>query len=120
MRLIRYTTDETPRVGVAVGEAIHPVEGTIAELLRLTAADMTARLQEAVRATDTVAMSDVRLLAPVDGWTEVWAAGVTYKRSREARACVTALGRLHQQVAERCDRVTLMVAGCALAVKGPT
>ena len=65
MRLIRYTTDETPRVGVAVGEAIHPVEGTIAELLRLTAADMTARLQEAVRATDTVAMSDVRLLAPV-------------------------------------------------------
>ena len=40
--------------------------------------------------------------------------------SREARACVTALGRLHQQVAERCDRVTLMVAGCALAVKGPT
>jgi adenosylcobinamide kinase/adenosylcobinamide-phosphate guanylyltransferase len=38
--------------------------------------------------------------------------------SREARACVNALGRLHQQVAERCSRVTLMVAGCALAVKG--
>ena len=38
--------------------------------------------------------------------------------SREARACVNALGRLHQQVAERCTRVTLMVAGCALAVKG--
>jgi 2-dehydro-3-deoxy-D-arabinonate dehydratase len=27
----------------------------------------------------------VRLLAPVDGLTEVWAAGVTYRRSREAR-----------------------------------
>lgn len=40
--------------------------------------------------------------------------------SREARACVNALGRLHQQVAERCARVTLMVAGCALAVKGGT
>jgi adenosylcobinamide kinase/adenosylcobinamide-phosphate guanylyltransferase len=38
--------------------------------------------------------------------------------SREARACVNALGRLHQQVAERCTRVTLMVAGCELAVKG--
>lgn len=37
--------------------------------------------------------------------------------SREARTCVAALGRLHQQVAERCSRVTLMVAGCALAVK---
>jgi adenosylcobinamide kinase / adenosylcobinamide-phosphate guanylyltransferase len=38
--------------------------------------------------------------------------------SREARSCVNALGRLHQEVAERCSRVTLMVAGCALAVKG--
>ncbi len=38
--------------------------------------------------------------------------------SREARACVNALGRLHQQVAQRCARVTLMVAGCPLAVKG--
>ena len=38
--------------------------------------------------------------------------------SRDARACIAALGRLHQQVAERCARVTLMVAGCALAVKG--
>jgi adenosylcobinamide kinase/adenosylcobinamide-phosphate guanylyltransferase len=38
--------------------------------------------------------------------------------SREARACVNALGRLHQQVAERCTRVTLMVAGCELPVKG--
>lgn len=40
--------------------------------------------------------------------------------SREARACVDALGRLHQQVAARCARVTLMVAGCALVVKEPT
>jgi adenosylcobinamide kinase/adenosylcobinamide-phosphate guanylyltransferase len=38
--------------------------------------------------------------------------------SREARACVDALGRLHQQVAARCARVTLMVAGCPLVVKG--
>jgi adenosylcobinamide kinase/adenosylcobinamide-phosphate guanylyltransferase len=37
--------------------------------------------------------------------------------SREARACVDALGRLHQQVAARCARVTLMVAGCPLVVK---
>lgn len=37
--------------------------------------------------------------------------------SREARACVDAIGRLHQQVAARCARVTLMVAGCPLVVK---
>jgi adenosylcobinamide kinase/adenosylcobinamide-phosphate guanylyltransferase len=37
--------------------------------------------------------------------------------AREARAAVDALGQLHQAVAERCRRVTLMVAGCELAVK---
>lgn len=37
--------------------------------------------------------------------------------AREARACIDELGRLHQDVAARCSRVTLMVAGCALAVK---
>jgi adenosylcobinamide kinase/adenosylcobinamide-phosphate guanylyltransferase len=38
--------------------------------------------------------------------------------SREARACVDALGLLHQRVADLCERVTLMVAGCELRVKG--
>ncbi len=37
--------------------------------------------------------------------------------SPEARACVDALGALHQAVAAQCRRVTLMVAGCELAVK---
>jgi len=119
MRLIRYTTDETPRVGVAVGEAIHPVEGTIAELLRLTAADMTARLQEAVRATDTVAMSDVRLLAPVDGWTEVWAAGVTYKRSREARMAESDLSADVYERVYDAERPELFFKAPAWRVQGP-
>jgi adenosylcobinamide kinase / adenosylcobinamide-phosphate guanylyltransferase len=35
----------------------------------------------------------------------------------EARACVDLLGLLHQEVAARCARVTLMVAGCELRVK---
>jgi adenosylcobinamide kinase/adenosylcobinamide-phosphate guanylyltransferase len=37
--------------------------------------------------------------------------------SREARHYVDELGRLHQQVAARCPRVTLMVAGLEMAVK---
>jgi len=36
---------------------------------------------------------------------------------REVRAFVDALGRLNQQVAAACERVTLMVAGCPLVVK---
>lgn len=38
--------------------------------------------------------------------------------SREARHFIDALGLLHQAVAAACSRVTLMVAGCELAVKG--
>ena len=37
--------------------------------------------------------------------------------SHEARACVDALGLLHQALAAHCSRVTLMVAGCELRVK---
>jgi len=38
--------------------------------------------------------------------------------SREARRCIDALGMLHQRLAACCPRVTLMVAGLPLAVKG--
>ncbi|MDB6083751.1 MAG: adenosylcobinamide kinase [Gammaproteobacteria bacterium] len=38
--------------------------------------------------------------------------------SAEARRFIDALGMLHQTLAAVCDRVTLMVAGCELAVRG--
>ncbi|MEF7615538.1 bifunctional adenosylcobinamide kinase/adenosylcobinamide-phosphate guanylyltransferase [Aquincola sp. MAHUQ-54] len=38
--------------------------------------------------------------------------------SREVRAFIDALGLLHQAVAAACARVTLVVAGCELHVKG--
>jgi adenosylcobinamide kinase/adenosylcobinamide-phosphate guanylyltransferase len=38
---------------------------------------------------------------------------------REVRAFVDALGRLNQQVAATCERVTLMAAGLPLTLKGP-
>ena len=37
---------------------------------------------------------------------------------REARHFLDALGQLHQQIAAQCGQVQLMVAGCALTVKG--
>ncbi len=38
--------------------------------------------------------------------------------SAEARRFIDALGTLHQTIAAVCDRVTLMVAGCELTIRG--
>jgi 2-dehydro-3-deoxy-D-arabinonate dehydratase len=54
----------------------------VAELLRLSAADFRRVLDSAPRTSGGLVQG---LLAPIDGQTEVWAAGVTYRRSEEAR-----------------------------------
>ncbi|HLZ26753.1 MAG TPA: fumarylacetoacetate hydrolase family protein [Chloroflexota bacterium] len=66
------------------GGATSALPGTLAELLRLTASDFRATLDIAANAP-LFGPAAFTLLAPIDGETEVWAAGVTYKRSQEAR-----------------------------------
>ena len=57
--------------------------GSLADLWALPLAEIRQRVAERERVPATL---DVTLLAPVDGRTEVWAAGVTYYTSwREAR-----------------------------------
>ncbi|MET3807824.1 2-dehydro-3-deoxy-D-arabinonate dehydratase [Nakamurella sp. UYEF19] len=83
MEIIRYVADAQARVGVRSADrsvSRLPV-GTIAELLRL-------RLDEfrtVVEAGGPAEAGTVRLLPPIDGYTEVWAGGVTYRRSSLAR-----------------------------------
>jgi 2-dehydro-3-deoxy-D-arabinonate dehydratase len=55
---------------------------SVAELLRTRADELRSALESAVA---TGPQTTGRLLAPIDGQTEVWAAGVTYHRSEEAR-----------------------------------
>ncbi len=57
--------------------------GTLADLLGLPADDFRARCLDP--GGPTYPVDAVRLLPPVDGRTEVWAAGVTYQQSRAAR-----------------------------------
>ena len=59
------------------------IDPSLAELLTLSAADFRGRL-EAVRPIGSVP-SHAELRAPIDGRAEVWAAGVTYRRSQAAR-----------------------------------
>lgn len=84
MHLVRFVDDHGD---VHIGRSDHDGIRTIparrmAELLRLPLTELRERV-EAV--TGPPVSGAVRLLPPVDGYTEVWASGVTYQRSREAR-----------------------------------
>jgi 2-dehydro-3-deoxy-D-arabinonate dehydratase len=73
------------RVGVLADGAVRPVPGvdSMAALLALPLDEARRRVEAA--GGPAVAVGEVRLLPPVDGLTEVWASGVTYSRSMDAR-----------------------------------
>jgi len=72
-----------PRVGVLTGELLRPLAvASMSDLLRRPVAEIR---ELAESAGEPVATAGTRLLPPLDGRMEVWAAGVTYLRSEEAR-----------------------------------
>ena len=86
MQIVRYSLDGAPRTGVLTDGQVRPLEPSLAELLRLPLADMRELVTAAAQAPPLDApLSDVPLLPPIEGRMEVWAAGVTYHRSRQAR-----------------------------------
>ena len=122
MRLIRFLAgDGEPRVGILGGggaaTVLGPSAGSLAELLALPVAEIR-RICEAP-AGETVPAAEIRLLAPADGRMEVWAAGVTYERSRTARMAES------EQSADVYDRVyaaerpELFFKSAAWRVSGP-
>ena len=66
--------------------------------------------------TDALVAAVAAATGPVVVVSNEIALGVV-PRDLETRRFVDALGVLHQRVAAACEQVTLMVAGCALAVK---
>jgi 2-dehydro-3-deoxy-D-arabinonate dehydratase len=84
MQLLRYATDAGARLGILDGSLVHPL-GPELSLSSLLSEPLTA-IREKLRPTEAAQpSSETTLLAPVDGRTEVWAAGVTYERSKNAR-----------------------------------
>ena len=89
MQIIRYRSS-TGGMALGVtgnGQSIshfRTPEVELHNLLRLKAVELRGQIEEAVRAS-TGNYATVNTLAPIDGKTEVWAAGVTYKKSEEAR-----------------------------------
>ena len=89
MQLIRYRgPGGEARVGILDGTRVRPVPGiaTMSELMARPVAEIQGLCAESPPASALPEPFDpARLLAPVDGAMEVWAAGVTYERSRHAR-----------------------------------
>jgi 2-dehydro-3-deoxy-D-arabinonate dehydratase len=90
MLVVRFSGGATagrPTVGLQVDGRILPLDGVgrLAELWALPLGELRELLESATARSGGLDASEVRLLAPVDGRTEVWACGVTYEISREAR-----------------------------------
>jgi 2-dehydro-3-deoxy-D-arabinonate dehydratase len=126
MRLIRFVAGAgEPRVGILShgGEGgtgtvtVLGTPGSLGELLALPLAEIREICGSP--AGDSVPAAEVQLLAPADGRMEVWAAGVTYERSRAARMAES------EQSADIYDRVyaaerpELFFKSAAWRVSGP-
>jgi 2-dehydro-3-deoxy-D-arabinonate dehydratase len=118
MDIIRYRSSESPvpRVGVRdQGQTFGlPGVGSLAALWALPLGEIRRRVHE----REHVPASEITLLPPIDGRTEVWAAGVTYFISREAR--VEESGRsadVYRQVYEA-ERPELFFKSAAWRVAG--
>jgi 2-dehydro-3-deoxy-D-arabinonate dehydratase len=122
--IARYTfgDDPAPQVGYVDGDVIHPladVDGpmTIEVLLQLGADELVAVAQAARDGQDAgIALSDIALLPPIDT-QEVWASGVTYSRSRDARMEESTQKDVYDLVYEA-ERPELFMKGTASRVSG--
>ena len=87
----------------------------LAELLTLEKSTLLSKIRAALQSSETTEV--VRLLPPVDALTEVWAAGVTYKRSRAAREEESDQPDVYSRVYEA-DRPELFFKSVAWRVVG--
>jgi 2-dehydro-3-deoxy-D-arabinonate dehydratase len=113
--LRRVMVDGAAVLTVARAGALHPLDASLAELLGAG----RERLHEAVdRALQGAALSaPAPLLAPLDE-QEVWASGVTYRRSATARVEESAVGDVYELVYEA-QRPELFLKATAARVPAP-
>jgi 2-dehydro-3-deoxy-D-arabinonate dehydratase len=118
MDIVRFTVGAAASVGVADGDSVTDLGvASVAELLAEPATALRHRLESA--SGTRYPLADVTLLAPVDGRTEVWAAGVTYELSQRERMKETqGAARFYQQVYEA-ERPELFFKSAAWRVAGP-
>ena len=106
MELVRFATDDGPRIGIIDGPAGYSLDPKLS-LASLLSEPLDVIRYQVGQAAQPRPSSELALLAPVDGRTEVWAAGVTYERSKQARISES------QHEADVYDRVGFLVPGKA-------
>src|SRR6266702_2901677 len=105
------------RTGVLESNRIRLLPAKLAEILH--AGDPLATAQERLdRSRESVPLAEARLLAPVDD-QEVWAAGVTYKRSEEARKRESVGAARFYDLVYTAPRPELFFKAPAYRVRGP-
>jgi 2-dehydro-3-deoxy-D-arabinonate dehydratase len=105
------------RTGVIEGGEVRLLSGALTEILHSTrAADVLHDRLE--RSRESVPLAEARLLAPVDE-QEVWAAGVTYKRSEEARKRESVGAARFYDLVYTAPRPELFFKAPAYRVRGP-
>ncbi|MCA9090799.1 MAG: fumarylacetoacetate hydrolase family protein [Planctomycetaceae bacterium] len=117
------TADGSVRVGVVDGESIKllplDAKSPVNSLSAILHSDSpVAIVNELLPKAVAVPLADVRLLAPVDR-QEVWAAGVTYKRSQVARMEESESGASHYDKVYLADRPELFFKGTAARMVHP-
>jgi 2-dehydro-3-deoxy-D-arabinonate dehydratase len=94
-------------------QPIGHIPGSLSELLHLSAGELRRALEAAAAPAE-----GGQVLAPIDGETEVWAAGVTYKRSEEARVEESATPDIYSRVYQA-ERPELFFKANPRRVVGP-
>jgi 2-dehydro-3-deoxy-D-arabinonate dehydratase len=113
--LRRVLVDGAPVLTVARGGALHPLDGSLAELLGAGRERLHAAVDRALQGAALCAPAP--LLAPVDE-QEVWASGVTYRRSATARVEESSVGDVYELV-YAAQRPELFLKATAARVPAP-
>lgn len=125
MPLGRFVTGDSaePRLGLIVDDRIVPLggsgdSGSIVDVLRLPADALVATIDRARSGDgDGIPLGEIELLVPID-LQEVWACGVTYRRSRDARMEESTQQDVYDRVYDA-DRPELFMKATASRVSGP-
>jgi 2-dehydro-3-deoxy-D-arabinonate dehydratase len=92
MKLTRHATPNGPRWAAAAHWLAQSFD--LCSLLEKPRADLGAFIQRSLTAEPAQGL----LLAPIEATQEVWASGVTYQRSREARNAESNVGSVYDRV----------------------